>query len=223
MKTLLAASLLCNLVAASVATTHWIHHLNAVPAASAKSYYDRRNSLFDQLQQSSRGEIVFAGDSTTAQCEWRELLSVPAVNRGIDSDTTGGLLKRIHGITALQPTKLFLLIGTNDLHEGLSLDVIVRNYRDILFAVRAESPGTTVYVQSILPHHLLAANTVRSLNAALLELAKEQGATYIDINSALSGTNGRLRPEYTNDGVHLMGSGYARWRAVLIATGAING
>jgi lysophospholipase L1-like esterase len=85
-----------------------------------------------------------------------------------------------------------------------------------------QSPQTTVYIQSILPARSVAPRAIQSINNRLRELAKEESATYLDISSALSGPDGRLDPAYTNDGVHLMGTAYQRWKSTLIEMGAIS-
>src|SRR5258708_16242100 len=219
----LAISLSFNALAVAAAMEYYCRWHRARPEiSSAARYYDRRCSLFNQLQPSSKPKVVFAGDSLINECEWAELLSRPeTVNRGIDFDTTAGLLQRIHSITALHPKKLFLLIGVNDLQRRFSQQSVVDNYRDILLAVRAESPKTVVYVQSILPVSSLAPGATLSMNHALSAFARQHAPQYIDISSAMSGPDGHLHPEYTNDGVHLMSSGYEQWKSVLISSGAL--
>ena len=215
------ASLCLNALGLGTVAGYYLRHLRTPESSGPRSYYERRRSLF-KLLGASRAKLVFAGDSITNECEWAELLSMPeAVNRGIDYDTTQGLLRRIHDITTLHPKKLFLLIGTNDLQRDVLPKSIVDNYREILRVVKTESNDTVVYVQSILPSAHVSPGAVSSMNRELALVAEQSGAKYLDINSALSGSNGHLQPDYTNDGVHLMAAGYERWRAVLMSAGAL--
>ena len=49
-------------------------------------------------------------------------------------------------------------------------------------------------------------------NRALKEVARRQGVTWIDLYPLFVDDNGRLKAEYTNDGLHLMGPAYLVWR-----------
>lgn len=85
------------------------------------TFYDQRATLFETLP-TSKDDIIFLGNSITNGCEWAELLgNAHAKNRGISGDTTNGVLDRLHVITAGKPSKVFLLIGINDLSGGLRL------------------------------------------------------------------------------------------------------
>ena len=222
-KALLTASLSLNAVACIGALTYGMRRFAAPPAtASMERYYLRRASLFEDLRQSSGVKLVFAGDSLTAQCEWAELLSIAGtVNRGIDSDTSSGLLRRIRSITALRPSRLFLLIGVNDLARGASTTSILRNYAEILQTIRSETPRTTVYVQSILPNPAVRQATIIELNLEIRRLASQRGVPYINLYSHMAESDGRIKPEFTNDGAHLMAAGYEEWKSVLAAAGVL--
>lgn len=220
---ILAASVSLNVLAllAGSAVCVYVRRGAMRNAGQPRQYYDRRVSLFHYLGQPPAGKIVFAGDSLTDQCEWAELISPLAVNRGIDSDTTAGLLGRIESITALQPSKLFLLIGVNDLRAGVPEETIIKTYAQLLRTVRNQSPATQIFVQSVLPNRFASDAVVRSLNRRLSALSKAEQATYLDIFAVLSGAGGGLDPQFTNDGVHLTARGYDRWKAALVAAQAI--
>lgn len=78
------------------------------------------------------------GDSLTNEFPIHELLALRKDerlfhihNRGIGGDTTDGVLRRMaESIWDLQPNKVFLLIGTNDLaDESVGSDDIANNIR----------------------------------------------------------------------------------------------
>ena len=50
---------------------------------------------------------------------------------------------------------------------------------------------------------------------SLATLATERGIAFVDLNQTLS-ANGVLRPEVTNDGVHLNGRGYRLWKQAIL-------
>ena len=140
-------------------------------------------------------------------------------NRGIDADTTDGVLNRIGEVTARKPSKIFIMIGGNDFIIGRKVPEIEGNYKKILERIRDESPLTKIYVQSNLPtlHRLvpLPRNYILELNGRLRSLADERQIFFIDIYSRVVDKNGDLNPAYTTDGAHLNGAGYLVWREAI--------
>lgn len=93
------------------------------------TFYYQRATLFETLP-TSKSDIIFLGNSITNGGEWAELLGNPhAKNRGISGDTTQGVLDRLSTITKGKPSKIFLLIGTNDLSRGRALTRLRRTWR----------------------------------------------------------------------------------------------
>ena len=72
-------------------------------------------------------------------------------NRGIQGDRTDGVLKRLPEVVSSSPRKIFLMIGYNDLSEGIKIETIVLNYEKILQTIKSKSPSTQIYIQSVLP------------------------------------------------------------------------
>lgn len=164
------------------------------------------------------GDIVFVGDSITDNGRWHELLpNLPVKNRGINGDTVAGVLQRMGNILAGRPAALFLLIGTNDLPWYMyhSDDYILDTYAAILERCKTESPQTQVFVQSILPRHRRYARRIQALNARLEELAGRYGFTFINLFPHFAGPDGQIRPEFSNDQLHLLAAGYACWAETL--------
>lgn len=163
-------------------------------------------------------DIVFLGDSITDGARWDELFpGLPVKNRGINGDTTQGVLNRLEDILTGQPRAIFLLIGTNDLPWYLYMGVadIVDIYEKILARCKTEAPETQVFVQSILPRHRNYARRIRQINARLQALAETYGYTYIDLFPHFADFRGGLLKEFTNDHLHLLAPGYARWVEVI--------
>lgn len=188
-------------------------------------YWERRASLFENLPTSKK-DIIFLGNSITDGAEWAELFDNPRVkNRGISGDITSGILDRLDPIVKGKPAKLFLLIGINDVSRGISVDSIVGNIRLILERIELESPKTRIYLQSVLPvndafdnfkKHASRWAMVPEINVELKKLASEKQLTYIDLFSHFTDASGaKLNPDYTNDGLHLMGEGYLKWKELI--------
>jgi len=164
------------------------------------------------------GDIVFLGDSITDGARWHELFpDLPVRNRGINADTTSGVFNRLGDITAGQPAAVCLLIGTNDLPWFLfrqNADIIDAHER-ILKRLQSETPQTKVFVQSILPRERRYAKRILALNNQLESLAGQYGCTYINLFPHFASPNGGIRPDFTNDNLHLMAAGYACWVEIL--------
>jgi endoglucanase len=178
-----------------------------------------------QAGPQANGPVVFLGNSITEGGDWPALLGDPAVlNRGISGDITYGVLKRLDEVTRHQPSRLFILIGINDIGKGTPSDVIADNYRRIVREVQAASPGTRIYVQSILPvnpqHPRFPRaydrqDQVLEVNRRLREIAASTGVRFIDLAPAVTDAQGRLAEQYTYDGLHLNEAGYRAWADLL--------
>ncbi len=200
----------------------------SLPAQVDTSYrfyfYDQRYSLFEHLP-AKKGVIIMLGNSITNGANWEELFDDPMViNRGISGDNTYGVLHRLHQITGMEPEKVFILLGINDLARGFTVDMILKNYRKIIETIRRQSPSTRIYVQSILPtnndfsdfkNHQNKDPQIREVNTGLKNLADEPYVTFIDLYHRFVDESGKLSKAYTNDGLHLTGPGYLHWVEIL--------
>jgi lysophospholipase L1-like esterase len=160
-------------------------------------------------------DIVFAGDSLIYNGPWIEF-SPEVQNRGIPNETSGLLLGRLGDITRGKPRILILLTGANDFIHGVPVAQLVRNYRTILERVRSESPGTAVVVIGMLPVDSSLPGGPRYDNPSVVEanrrieaLTREiPGIRFLDLAPRLADRSGKLRREFTEDGLHLTREGY---------------
>lgn len=176
----------------------------------------QRLSQFEALHPLVRpGDIVLLGDSITEGGAWHEWFpGLPLRNRGIGGDTTDGVLARLHHALN-EPSKVFLLIGTNDVTMRVSDEDIVANLDRIVATIRRTCPETAVFVQSLLPRKAKQAAHLQRLNGEYARVAERHGATFIDLWPAFANGEGQLRSEFTNDSLHLLGPGYAAWVPLL--------
>jgi lysophospholipase L1-like esterase len=183
----------------------------------AQNHYAQRADFICRYPVND-GDIVFLGDSITDGGAWEELLpGVPLKNRGINADDTLGVLKRLDEIAEAKPLAIFLLIGTNDVpwYTYRNDAEILKNYNRILDRCKELSPGTKVFVQSILPRLKVYARRIRRLNTGLEALAAKHGFTFVNLHPAFVDANGALRTELTNDHLHLMADGYVIWVSLI--------
>ena len=189
-------------------------------------FYYQRSTLFEMLPVYS-DDIVFLGDSQTNGCEWHEMLGNPNVkNRGISSDVIQGFADRVQPIIDGRPAKLFILGGVNDISHDLTPDSIATAMRNLIVKVRRGTPATKVYLQSLLPidnsfrrYKAMTGkeSVIVETNKLLKKVAEETGATWIDLYSRMvDPATGNMRKGLTNDGLHLLGAGYAVWRDAVL-------
>jgi lysophospholipase L1-like esterase len=189
------------------------------------SYYLQKVTQF-KLMPKSTGSIVFLGDSITDIGEWSELFGNKTIkNRGISTDNTFGVLARLDETIASKPTKVFLMIGINDLAKKTPDVIILKNIKRITDQISQYSPNTKLIIQSILPtnnnftefagyqnkdEHIIWLNNQLSL------LCTRQQLIFVDLYSVFKDENGKLNKRYTYDGLHLNGEGYQLWKATLL-------
>lgn len=183
-------------------------------------HYRERVEKFKR-EDRTKGKIVFLGNSITEGGEWHGLTDgVETINRGIGGDVTYGVLSRLDEITSLQPAKLFIMIGINDIGKDFPSAVILSNYRKIIQRVRSSSPSTQIFIQSILPvnpsvdqfpQHYDKGSYIIVVNNLLTELARSQKIKFIDLYSSFADEHSQLRIDLTYDGLHLNKAGYQLW------------
>lgn len=188
-------------------------------------YYARRATLFDLLPVYS-SDIIMLGNSLTDGAEWNELFDNCHVkNRGIVGDIIPGFFERLEPILKGQPRKIFIMGGVNDISHGVSADSIVSSMTQVVTTIQARCPKTEIYVQSMLPFNndvrlwkLLKGReqVVVDGNKGLECMCQRLGVTFINLYPLFVGEDGKMKPEYTNDGLHLMGGAYLIWRDALL-------
>lgn len=188
------------------------------------AYYYHRVEHFKALPN-TKGEIIFLGDSITDGAEWAELTNnIDVKNRGISGDITSGVLYRLDEATESKPSKIFIMIGINDLATGLTADKIFENYTKIIETIKEQSPATEIYIESLLPvndefkgfpKHSDKTEQIIDINRRLAKLAEEKGAVYVDLFSSFAETGNKLKKELTEDGLHINGDGYLLWYSLI--------
>jgi lysophospholipase L1-like esterase len=173
----------------------------------------------------SKKDIIFLGNSITAGTDWAELLSNPnARNRGISGDITFGVLERLDEVIEGQPAKVFILIGINDIQRNIPDTLIVGNYSKMIKRIKAGSPSTKIYFQTLLPvnneftqfkNHYNKDEHIAFVNAELKKIAAEEKITLIDLHSHFLDASNKLDKRYTMDGLHLNADGYKVWAGIL--------
>lgn len=177
-----------------------------------KTNYFKTNNKYNK-----KGGIVFLGDSITDNFSVYEMFpDFTVYNRGINGDHTYGVYDRLQSsVFDLEPEKVFLLVGTNDLSffnqddEKMIADRIIL----IINKIKAVLPNTKIYLQSIYPVNNIMKNSIAGFrNNERIEkvnqyLKEINDVIFIDIYSKLLSDN-TLNELYTYDGLHMNNVGY---------------
>ena len=185
------------------------------PSDFESDMYVETVSKFENITL-TEADIVFMGDSIVGRGLWNEYFNDFVVaNRGVGTDTTFGMVNRVDQVINLNPDKVFILGGINDLTNGYDLDVVTDNYDSILSSLNGELPNAEIYVQSILPiqesKRDVKNTLIESFNQELYDLSERYETYYIDLYSEFINDAGQLKEDFTIDGTHLTGLGYAKW------------
>jgi lysophospholipase L1-like esterase len=191
-------------------------------------HYARRVAQFEK-EPLIIGKIIFLGNSITEGGPWAELTGDRSVvNRGIGGDITFSVLGRLNDIIKRKPSKVFILIGINDIAKDIPAAVIADNVKKIIDRLRAGSPDTKIYLQSILPlnplypgfpQHYDKSDQVIKTNELLRQAAASATVTFINLYPLFLNDQLRLDEKFTGDGLHLNRSAYEQWVSYLKASG----
>lgn len=184
-------------------------------------YHQKRLAQFTAENRSISPEgIVFVGDSITEFFPLKKYLGreLPLINRGIAGTDTGWLLAHMdEQILALSPSKIFLMIGINDLGMGYSVADTVGKIAELVSQLRLMAYQADIYVLSVLPVNEAPAfsktvkirnnRDIQALNSALENLP---GLEFINLYSLFLNDEQQLSLESTTDGLHLSQLAYQR-------------
>ncbi|SDJ25926.1 Lysophospholipase L1 [Pedobacter sp. ok626] len=169
-------------------------------------------------------DFVFLGNSITAGTDWAKLLGLPnAKNRGISGDITFGVLERLDQVISGKPSKVFVLIGINDVSRNIPDSIILRNYKNIISRIKSGSKKTKIYFYTLLPvnssfnkfkNHYGKDEHILWLNSEIRKLADKK-VTIIDLYPEFLDSENHLKANLTHDGLHLKPEGYQVWAEVL--------
>ena len=178
---------------------------------------------------SPKGGIVFTGSSLMEQFpveRWAieaDKAHLNIRNRGISGYTTSQLMRVLDVcVFELEPKKVFINIGTNDLSDTTqTISAIIERYDEIITRIERNLPNVKIYLMAYYPVNYEAASEamkmnlrvrtnqrINEANAAVKALSQKHGQRYIDVNAPLKDALGRLKAEYTVEGMHINAYGY---------------
>jgi lysophospholipase L1-like esterase len=187
------------------------------------------NSALEQQNpaSSSLTTVVFFGDSRAADWPSPELGQFEFINRGIGAETSvQSVLRFDYHVKPLRPQVVVIQVGINDL-KAIPLfpeqkKAIIANCEENVRQIVEKSidSGATVILTTVFPTGRVPVDRrpfwsdgvsadIEQVNSFIRSLEADDVLVF-DAYAVLVGDNGRIRPEYSRDLLHLSNEGYER-------------
>jgi lysophospholipase L1-like esterase len=183
---------------------------------------ERRSAWARRVDQDQHA-VVFLGDSITQGWGGGLGAAFPGVkvaNRGISGDTTRGVLLRLRDdVLAINPAAVVLLIGTNDLEEGASPEIIAGNLELIVSGLEQHDPHMPIVLCQLFPSSVTKkrpADQIKAVNALYRAAVKSDARViYLETWPLFADAAGDAIADEFPDLLHPNEAGYAKWAAAL--------
>lgn len=174
--------------------------------------------------------VLFTGSSLMEQLPIYEFIQNYDIketiyNRGIGGFTTSEMLEVMDVMVFdLEPSKIFINIGSNDLSaQDFSKNEFLVRYETILKKIIETLPKSKIYVMAYYPingeydfgndqmRQVLKIRTnerINEVNHAISQIAQKYQLRFINVNTNLTDEKGNLKHEYSKEGMHMYPSGY---------------
>lgn len=188
-----------------------------------KNLWERKRSGWAKKVEQDQGALVFLGDSITQG--WGDNMGnsftgLKVANRGISGDTTRGVLIRIQDdVLSLNPQGVVILIGTNDLEEKASPEVIAGNLKLIIAKLKEHNPKMPIILCNTFPSSASKrrpAEQIKKINQLYFAAVKgDPQVTVLDTWALFADEKGDAKKPEFPDLLHPNKLGYANWAAAL--------
>jgi lysophospholipase L1-like esterase len=182
----------------------------------------KRTGWAKQVKQ-DQGALVFLGDSITQG--WGDnfrghFKGVKVANRGISGDTTRGVLIRLkEDVLSLNPKGVVILIGTNDLEEKATPEVIAGNLKLIIAALKKHNAKMPIILCNTFPSSASKrrpADQIKKINQLYFAGVKgDAQITVLDTWLLFADAKGDAKKPEFPDLLHPNQIGYDKWAASL--------
>lgn len=182
-------------------------------------------------QNVKKGETLFTGSSLMEQFPINELLMTNGMNqviynRGIGGFTTDDMLAHMDEMVyGTEPSRIFINIGTNDIGKAdYRQEILLEKYERILTLIQEHLPKAEITLLAYYPVNEVEKlpqdgqgesmfrtrnnENISRANGAVEKLAAKMGCRFLNVNAGLTDENGRLKKEFTIEGIHMYANGY---------------
>jgi len=185
----------------------------------------------DRKDDSYLSDCVFVGDSISTGFSGYGFVSEKNVfaktSMRIDLinntplDTFYGNVLVIDALKSANPKNIYVMLGSNGM-GWIDDSKMIADYSQFIDDVQSSLPSASIYIMSIPPvtaerelkptveEGKILNSDINDYNAQLLDLANQKGVHYIDVNSALVDSNGKLPSDVSTDGMHFDKNTYVK-------------
>lgn len=120
--------------------------------------------------------------------------------------------------TAMQPKRIFIMLGSNGLTGSGDFSALENSYRTLIDKLNAACPDSTLYCISVSPitknssaaeYSGVTNEIIKDFNSAVKAICSEYGIKYFDLYSKLCDSTGYFSSDYAEvDGMHFLGTTY---------------
>lgn len=170
---------------------------------------DSRMEGFRNFSGITKGSFV-----TAVGMELENIYSTPQI------PTAKGTVLVMDALKNLNFSKIYMMLGTNEL-GAYDMDAVKESYRKVLNEVKtyANCTDPVIYVYSVIyvdeplvtTGDYVNNTNVDTVNQKILEMCREEGYHYINLNEILSDGNHSLISGASDDGIHLNQEYCKKW------------
>lgn len=201
--------------------------------ANLKAYREKNAELLAKAPK-TKDRIVFMGDSITEFWDNKAndlFANSNIINRGISGQTTMQMLLRFRqDVIALNPKKVVILAGTNDIAGNTgpaTPQMIMDNIKSMVEIARANQVEPVLCTLVPANHYywnetIKPVEPIAELNQLIRQYAISKNIKLIDYFTPMVDENSGLKKELGEDGVHPNSNGYAIMSALVIKSLKLN-
>lgn len=169
----------------------------------------------------SKGEVVFTGSSSVRM--WKNLQeqfpNVPIINTGFGGSTALDLSEHLFPLVLrLEPSKVFIYEGDNDINGGKTAAEIMATLDDIVTRIQKQLPNSTVNLISAKPSpsRWELKNSYMVLNDLMRQYCTtHDNVNFVNVWDIMLDKSGVPRADiFIGDNLHMNEKGYALWKEI---------
>ena len=147
-------------------------------------------------------DVALLGDSHIYRGKWNDLLNASVANFGKGSNTMQQVYERLPGVLNCHPKICFIHGGINDIFTQVPADTTIKYLKTIIAELK-KAGIRPVVIKVMKMRDTIYNESIAALNARLDSL--QVPAIEMDV----------IADDLQQDGLHMQGSGYAKWAMTL--------
>lgn len=196
----------------------------ATETANSLERFEAEIVKFGEARESVHQEevIVFTGSSSIRMWETlsEDMSPMPVVNHGFGGSTLPEVNYYFDKlITNLQPRKVVLYCGENDIAEGASSEDVYESFVTFMNIMEEKLPKATVYFLPLKPSiaRWELWEQYKEANDLIKAYSEENNRVqFVDITISMLDENGEVKQDiFIEDGLHMNAKGYKGWTAIV--------